>query len=220
MKICAVILHYWEERLPNLDPIIKALRQGLRKPDEIILFNNNPKYVLSKNGVKCLNSVENFGCRSRYPMALLEPSDWYLFLDDDLKVMSKTISNLEKAAEGLSEPVNLGLMGRKLSGKKYSQSKITKGTEVKELTEVDVLIRAYFVPFSGVLKMLGFEREHPEVITDRTDDLALSFSDFCFVVPAKKSSFVKELDDGGVGLARDKDHFKARDKIVKCLMNQ
>lgn len=217
MKITAVILHYWEERLGNIDPIITSLRNGLRAPDEILLFNNNPKYNLSKKGVKCINSAINFGSGSRYPVSLLEPSDWYLFIDDDLNVKEGTLRALEQAAEGLPEPVNLGLMGRKLQGKKYSQTDITRGDKVTELTEVDVLIRIYFVPFSGVMKMLQFEHDNPEIKTD--DDIYLSFSDFCFVVPAKDGEYIKELDAGGVGLEKRKDHFSNRDEVVSKLLN-
>jgi len=211
MTITAVLIHYWEERLENIDKIIKSLTTGLRTPNSIILLNNNPKYVLSKRNVKCLNAADNLYSRSRYPISLLTQSDYYLFLDDDLEIEKGTLANLEKSAKGLKG--NIGLMGRKVKGK-YSESKILKSTDIKKPTEVDVLIRAYFVPFEGVLKTLEYEHTHD---VGRNDDFALSLSSPCFLVPAGKGEYLRDLDDGGVGIARRKDHFKTRDKIFARL---
>ena len=209
MTITAVLLHYWESRLDNIDKIIKSLTQGLRTPNNIILLNNNPKYVLSKSNVKCINAADNLYSRARYPISLLTPSDYYLFVDDDLMVEKGTLANLEKRA-GVA---NLGLMGRKVTGK-YSESKIIKSTKIKKPTEVDVLIRLYFVPFGGVLKALQYEHTHD---VGREDDLALSFSAPAFLVPAGKNEYIKDLDDGGVGIARRANHFGIRDEVFARL---
>ena len=99
MLITAVILHYWEKRTDNVTEIIKALQEGSRPPDKIIVFNNNPKVTYPKTDeITVINSSHNYGGRARYPIALLEPSDYYYFIDDDMKPMVKTLENFVKYA--------------------------------------------------------------------------------------------------------------------------
>ena len=75
--ITTVILHYWRERTKNINKIIENLEAGSVKPDKIIVFNNNPGIKLDG----AINSNVNYGGRARYVVALLEPSDYYYFID-------------------------------------------------------------------------------------------------------------------------------------------
>lgn len=88
MKITAVLVSYWKERRNNITRIVHALKAGSVKPDKIIIFNNNKDLDLGQYSgnieVSIINSGKNFGHRARFIACLLEPSDYYYFIDDDM----------------------------------------------------------------------------------------------------------------------------------------
>lgn len=216
MKITAVLTTYWQERLENIPQILNDLKSSSRPSDEILLLNNNQNYTIGRTDIKVINSMHNWGSEGRWPTALLEPSDYYLFLDDDLTVKSETIANLEKMAEKYPDTA-LGLIGKKVEkGKKYETGKLVKAIDLEEAEFVDNLIRFYFVPKDIVAKVAlemdyYFEEEDGYI----PDDLVLASVSHTLVVPADNEEYFEEMDDGGVGYERRENHYKLRNKYFK-----
>jgi hypothetical protein len=90
-RVVAVICSYWESRLGNIETIIKDLKSGSVCPDHIIVLNNNKNVILKFDGVDVLNSEFNTRSRGKYPIALCDVADYYLFLDDDTSVGPETL---------------------------------------------------------------------------------------------------------------------------------
>lgn len=222
MKITAVILHYYPERTRNIPIIVQDLKNNSRPPDEIIVFNNNPSvvYSLPTEGATVINSGKNYGGRARYLVSLLEPSDYYFFLDDDTTVGEGAVDNfLNYASEGC-----YGYWGKKVdpdSDSVYMSGKEYKGIKTKKVVSVDLLIGkgTFFVSFSAFKNMLetegyllnqGFE-------LGREEDIILSMSNQSYVIPSAKGEYFKNLPEAGVGYCHAPGHFKLREKMVREL---
>lgn len=209
MKITAVLTSYWHERLQNVPQIITNLKGSSVPPDEIILLNNNPEYTIGRKDIKVINSMHNWGAEGRYAAALLEPSDYYFLIDDDLTVKEHTIRNLARQAQNYPN-MSLGLIGRKVGkGKKYSEGKIVNGDEIDKFETVDCLIRCYFVPQGAAASAATAMKSEYEGL----DDLVLATVSNCRVIPAKEDEFIENMDSGGVGYEKREDHYERRNKF-------
>jgi hypothetical protein len=92
MKLTTVVVAYWPSRFPSIPVIVNDLRTGTRAPDHIIVFNNNHRATIEPiEGASVINAGWNYTSRSKYAAAMLEPSDCYLLLDDDVSVCSGCI---------------------------------------------------------------------------------------------------------------------------------
>ncbi len=219
MKITAVILHYYPERTENVPRIEEDLRNNSRSPDEIIVFNNNPKVIYSGGGT-VINSGKNYGGRARYPIALLEPSDYYYFVDDDVTVGKDTIRNfLKYAKDGC-----YGYWGKIINPKDravYQKGKEVYGAKIEKPQKVDLLVGkgTFFVSFSALRNMLRTEEKllKEGYMFGREEDLILSMSNKSFVIPAQKDEYFVELTEGGVGYCHDPKHWKMRNDLARKL---
>ena len=213
--ITAVVLHYYPERTGNIKRIVGDLQSGTEPPDKIIVFNNNPSIRLGPiDGASVINSDTNYGGRARYPVALLEPSDCYFFIDDDVTVRKNTIKNFLRYASGYC---CLGYVG-KVVGKDYSDSETFFGDKVKEVKNVDLLVGCgtIFVSFSALTNMFGIEEQllNDNYSFGREEDIILSMSNKPMVIPARPSEFIENLQDGGVGYCTSPKHIDLRNKMV------
>ncbi len=217
MKITAVILHYWLERTDNIKVIVDALKKGSVRPDKIIVFNNNLEGKCPKiKGVSMIDSSVNYGGRARYPIALLEPSDYYFFIDDDTCPQSKTLENfLQHATRGCC----LGYLGKKTTSS-YTDGKNYWGDKVNKPKKVDLLVGhgSMFVSFEALLK--GFLTDRKLLDKDygfgREEDIVLSMSNDSLVIPAGKDEYLTRLPDDG-GYCRVSSHNDLRNKMVERL---
>ena len=220
MKITAVILHYYPERTKNVPRIVKDLKDSSRPPDEIIIFNNNPEMTYSGDGI-VINSGKNWGGRARYPIALLEPSDYYLFLDDDVSVRKNTIENFSKYAFDSCCNGYWGKIINPDSSRCYVTGKEIYGKHISEPKEVDLLVgeATIFVSFSALKNMLKTEEKllKENYTFGREEDLITSMSNRPFVIPAKKDEYYTRLDTKGVGYCTTPGHFGLRDIMAKKL---
>jgi len=219
MKITAVLLHYWKERTKNIGRIIDDLNSGSRKPDKIIVFNNNKEITYpSKSGISVINSDTNYGARSRACIALLEPSDFYYFIDDDTTVRKDTLRNLAINAYKYSCCGYRGI----ILNPNYEQGINIWADSIETETEVDVLAGngTLFVPHNLLLKMFVKEkkllRDGWEFRKNAVEDLIMS-APHSFVIPAEGSEFITNLDDGNVGLCKKKEHWAVRNDVARRL---
>lgn len=222
MKVTAVLLHYYPERTENIARIVKDLRANSRPPNEIVIFNNNPEitYPTSK-GLTVINSSKNYGGRGRYPIAFLEPSDYYYFLDDDVTVHKDTLTNFLKYAR---EGCCYGYWGKIVNPKfsdLYQKGNEFYGRYIKSPKEVDLLVGegTFFVSHIALERMFKTERmllkEGYEF--GREEDLILSMSNRPFVIPADKSEQHTQLPKGGVAYCKQPDHWRLRNEATRRL---
>jgi len=224
MKITAVLLHYYRERTENIAKIVENLKNGSRSPDKIIIFNNNPEMVYPNiKGLTVINSSKNYGGRGRFPIAFLEPSDYYYFLDDDVITHKNTIANfLKYAKDGCcygywGKIVNPKVDRLYETGSQYFSKKITKPQEV------DLLVGegTFFVSHLALRRMLGTEKillkEGYEF--GREEDLILSMSNRSFAIPANvsKDEHHSSINRGGVAYCNQPGHWGLRNRMTKRL---
>ena len=214
MKVTVVLLHYWLERTGHIKKIIDALKAGTRKPDKIIVFNNNPAIKIDG----AINSNQNYHGRARYPIALLEPSDYYYFIDDDMNVRSRTLENFVNYAE---KGCCLGYRGKilkKETGYLYEHAKNIWASTIDKPKKVDLLVGngTIFVCRSALLKM--FKTEEKLKNLGREEDLILSMSNNSKVIPAiEADKYIVNLKEKGVGYYLQKNHLELREAAVKIL---
>ena len=220
MKITAVVLHYYLERTENIPRIVRDLKISSRPPDEIIIFNNNPQIIYSGEGT-IINSGKNYGGRARYLISLLEPSDYYLFLDDDTTICKNTIKNFLKYA---GNNCCYGYWGKVVDQKvesAYQTSRDFCGNRINKPQEVDLLIGrgTFFVSFSVFKNMLKTEELllKDGFIFGREEDLVLSMSNRPFVIPAGKDEYFIGLNEGKVGYCHVSGHYALRNKMTRKL---
>ena len=220
MKITAVVLHYYPERTKNIPTIVRDLRSNSRPPDEIIVFNNNPEMVYKDKTITVINSGKNYGGRARYPIALLEPSDYYYFLDDDVTPCKNTIKNFLKYA---NDNCCYGYWGKIINPEdiNYQGGKDFFGIRMNKPQEVDLLIGkgTFFVSFSAFRNMIRTEEKllKEGFVFGREEDLILSMSNKPFTIPAKKDEYFTDMPEGGVGYFLTSEHYELRKKMVKRL---
>ncbi len=221
MKITTVVLHYWKERTKNIKRIVDDLQAGSLRPDKIVVFNNNTDIQISSiDGVSVINSNNNYEGRARYPIALLEPSDYYFFIDDDVTPCVNTLDNFVEYAD---KDCCLGYLGKMVNRHEtYSNAKTFWGDKVTEPTDVDLLVGhgIIFASFNSLLKMFQTEREllKEGFPFGREEDLILSMSNRSKVIPAAADEFFVELPEGGVGYHRADKHIELRNKMVRRLL--
>jgi len=222
MKLTAIILHYYPERTENVSKIIKDLKNNSHPPDEIIVFNNNPDMTYSNNGMSTvINSGKNYGGRARYLIALLEPSDYYYFLDDDVTVEKNTIKNFLKYAH---DGCCFGYWGKIINPKVplcYRTGNEFYGQRLGTPQEVDLLVGrgTFFVSFSAFMNMIKTETKllKEGFVFGREEDLILSMSNRCFVIPAGAGECFIGLPEGDVGYCKQPRHWELRNDMAKKL---
>ncbi len=221
MKITAVILHYYPERTENIPIIVKDLRANSRPPDEVIVFNNNPAITYSDDNAIVINSSKNYGSRSRHLVALLEPSDYYYLLDDDVTVRKGAIGNFLKYAH---DGCCYGYWGKTVDPRIkdcYEAADNVRSSKIVAPKKVDLLVGrgTFFVSFSAFKNMLTTEETllKEGYKFGRDDDIILSMSNTPFVIPAKKDESFAAMPDGGVGYCHAPEHYELRNTMTKKL---
>jgi len=220
MKITTVVLHYYPERTENIPRIVKDLKNSSRPPDEIIVFNNNPEVTYSGDGI-VINSGKNYGGRARYPIALIEPSDYYHFLDDDVSVCKNTLENFLRYAKDGCCYGYWGKIVNPKAGSCYVTGNEIYGKRISKPQEVDLLVgeATLFVSFSAFKNIFKTEEMllKENYTFGREEDLITSMSNRPFVIPAKADEYYTRLPTNGVGYCRTPGHFGLRDIMAKKL---
>lgn len=93
-RIVAVIPHYYECRIPNLQPITNSLVAG---GCEVLIWNNDAP-LLHVEGAHVVYAPKNYGCQGRFVATqeclIKDPPDYVLFHDNDLLVASNAVQKL------------------------------------------------------------------------------------------------------------------------------
>jgi hypothetical protein len=209
MKVTAVVLQYYPERIQNIPRIISDLKNSSRPPNKIIVFNNNPEVkiedYIKDEDVVCVRTTHDFGTRSKYEGALLDFADYYLLIDDDITVSKKTIEHLISVIPDSDKPFCTAQQGMIMNGKLLHDRITITDSEIKKPTATETLIGSFiFCSFSAIVKMLSYEQECRKMIKSHGlmdilgDDLLMGFANAPIVIyPAKEDEKIIDLPDGG-----------------------
>ncbi|MFA5013916.1 MAG: glycosyltransferase [Actinomycetota bacterium] len=227
MKITAIILSHYKEREENLKKIINDLLNGTVKPDEVIIFIDNPEIVFNDERTTIIRSSKNFLPIVRFALGTVCETDYCLFIDDDLSVNRDTLKNFVDYAERLPNAI-LGLEGSILGNTDtpYTNDRCLRRGYYSESVPVDIIIRTYFVP----IKLLGYGLQlrnmYPNLPKKSLDDVFLCLGNKYlghgenFVIPVNEETDLVELPDGNVGQCREGEHYKNRNEVCRFLMDK
>lgn len=230
MTITAVVVAYWPDRMAFLPQIVEALKAQTHPVDNILIINNNKDHEIQAQhvpGADVINSGRNFTSRSKYAMAMLIPSDYYLLLDDDVCPEAGLVENYLKYVDLVEDPVCFSDYGMIFQSKKFHESKEVRGHEVSELTAVDAFIgRTQFLSFESIVIMLAAEYhirlDDDGYLYDGEDILIAVANDPSYIVPDPPGSQCPIIegsqretmqDDWGYHILRDAFGWKAMKKF-------
>lgn len=156
MKLTAVVVAYWPSRFPSIPEIVADLRNGTRVPDHIMVFNNNHRQVIAPiEGASVINAGWNYTSRSKYAAAMLEPSDYYLLLDDDISVNRECV---EYYTSIVTPGCCMSDCGMIFQNNFAHASKVVSSLNIGELTPVDMFIGCLqLVSFRAIVNMFAAE---------------------------------------------------------------
>lgn len=233
IKLTAVVLQYYPERIQNIPRIISDLENSSRPPDKIIVLNNNPKIKTRDHipeDVVYIETTFGFLGRAKYIICLLDFSDYYVLIDDDMSVSKNTLFHLLSVIPNENRPFCTAQQGVILDGKLFHERRTITDIEITKAVETETLIGSFiFCSFSAIVKMLSYEQEcraqvRAEGLIDILgDDLLMGFANAPIIIyPAKEDEKVIDLSDGGVcchQLYKQGEMSQQRDKITKVMQN-
>lgn len=154
--ITGVVVAYWPDRFENVQTLVKnlLLEEAL---DEVLVINNNPDHFLEVDGATVINCSGNFTSRSKYAVALLRPSDYYLLVDDDVIDLPGMLNVfLQYAKPGYC----LCTHGQKMTSNIYLEGTMVRDVDITEPTPVDSFVgMLQFVSYGSIIKMLEAEEK-------------------------------------------------------------
>jgi hypothetical protein len=226
MKITALIIHYYPERLHHIQRIVNDLKTSSRPPDHIIVFNNDTNIEIKIEGVDCVNTTKNYLGRAKYIACLLEPSDYYLLIDNDITVGKKTIEHLIKCIPPESTCFCTAQQGYNFKDLLHKRKDINEW-EIRKSKETDGIISSLtFCSFSAILKMLTLEIEFRlnRKMYDNAliDDLLMGMSNSPVIYPAKDEEKIISLSEEGVACYQqyaENEFTNKRDRFAKIIKN-
>lgn len=228
MKTSALILAHYKQREENLSRIVQDLLSGSVVPEEVCVFIDNPEIEFEDDRVTVVRSNNSFMPRVRFALGAYFDTDYCFFIDDDLTVRENTLDNLVTHAEEINnETAIIGLRGSILADtpNPYADDKSIKRGQVDTPTEVDIIMRSYFVPRLSLAGGLMMEASHPELPRTSLDDVYLCMGNMIifggknYVIPVDEKSTLDELPDRGVGQSTSGRHYENRNKVCRYLMD-
>ena len=234
MKVTAVVLQYYPERIQNIPRIISDLKNSSRPPDRIIVFNNNPTIRntdhLKEDGVVYVDSSFGFLGRAKYIACLLDFADYYVLIDDDMSVSKNTLSHLLSIipSSTINRTFCTAQQGAIMNGKLFHERKTITDVEITKPVATETLIGSFvFCSFNAIVKMLSHEQEcrkkmkEEKLIEMLGDDLLMGFSNAPIIIyPAKEDEKVIDLSEHGVRcnlLFKPGEMTDQRDKIAELI---
>ena len=201
-RVVAVIVAFWQERFENVRQIVKDLHASTRPPDNILVLNNNPAHHLDIEGALVLNSEFNARCRGKMLVALMDVADYYLILDDDTSVNSRTI---EKYLEVAHEDCAYGYCGIEFGGGNGNR---IMPTGINQITEAEYFLGCgLFVSFKAIVNMLIADQK----IRINTkwkhegEDVLIGLVNKAEIVPMSEEDGFEDLDWGTEAMAFGSD---------------
>lgn len=214
-EVVAVLVAYWPERFDNIGVQVEDLLASTVVPDKIIIINNNPnhelRFTFSNKRVSVLESSGNFTSRSKYAVAMLEPSKYYVLLDDDLSVTSRSIETaMSYMGRGVNAVSDWGTRWRT-----HGQTEV-KGDDIKRPVRVDGFVgRFQFLTFQAIVNVFSAEAHTriPNLSRYKTvaEDILVAMVNDAYVIPLTE---LKGLPQGSEAMAGDVGYYDLRKLFV------
>ena len=220
--ITSIILSHYKQRENHLIKMVNDLMTGTVKPNEIVIFVDNPEIEFNDDRITVVHSNKSFLPRIRFALGTYFDTEYCFFIDDDLSVQPKTLENFMTYAN--TETI-LGYQGSILgdTNTPYANDKpVRRGNE---LMEVDIILRTYFVPTKLLFWGLKLQALHPELPKKSLDDIYLSLGNKYLnkgknmVIPVNQDANISELGEGGVGQSYNTEHYGNRNLVCRKLMD-
>lgn len=214
-----VLLAHYPERVKNVEQIVNAFLTGTKPPDEIIVFIDHKDITLNlPDMVKVIRSDKSVSVMARLFASTFALSSHIMLLDTDLLPKADTLEKLIAYADKYPESV-LGHEGVLLEDSEHPYTDTITHT-VNEPEECDVLIRSWFVPKTVIAD--GLKLFWSEGLPDKyADDLIICLANRFlnnknYILPIE----FDELNDGGRGQCKTREHYIYRDKICQQLIKK
>lgn len=225
MSLTVIIQNYYEERQEYWPQIYRGVMQtSTVKPDRLMIWDNmRVQSMYSRCRLLTPYHVTSYNTLlGRYAAILLAATDYVFVQDNDLVVGPDTIERLFSVAQKNPEKI-VGIAGCRLAYQRADsgaallplpEQPYSKATWVKE-GPVDVVLGRCWLAHRKALAP-GFSRILSENIQPgRSDDI---FFSMCagggIVVPCS----VTNLDEKGVGLSHEPQHFVERDEMARRML--
>jgi len=219
-RVVAVICSYWKERIPNIEKIVQDLHAGTVVPDRILVLNNNKDHQLEIEGAEVINSQFNSRCRGKFITALLDVADFYLLLDDDTSVGTKTIERFLEVAHRESCYGYYGVALETGNGVRTIPTLISEETPCQYF-----LGPGLFLSFYSLVRLLVAE-ERIRLTTEwkhEGDDILIGLVNNSTIIPMNDEEFFVDLPWGSEAMAFGHDgtseggldYLKMRDKFTR-----
>lgn len=239
MKITAILLTYYKERLGHIPRIIEDVFNQTHPVDELIIINNNRKHsfntIKSKFSTKYdeekltfIDCSRNFQTDIRLAVASAIDASHILQLDDDASIEPKVVENLIKWYNHYKNPI-VGYYGMRFNydnedspywdGRRINPRSLQSPYEVDHTGARISLVRREV--FGKAMDVFASIPDYPrnggeDILTSLVNRLYFNCKNF--VVPAFEGADWIDLGEEEVGLNRNKTvHSKNRDTSVKLL---
>jgi len=228
MKITAILLTYYKERLTHIPQIVEDVWNQSIIPQELIIINNNPELKLPKLKATVINCSRNFQTDIRIAIGALVDATHIFQLDDDASIKPRVLENLINWYKKLDNPI-VSYYGRNFNndnkespywtGKRIHSRSTERPLEMNHVGARISLIRREV--FAEALKVFANIPDYPrnggeDILTSLVNKY--HFKKKNYLVPAKDDYDWIDLGEKGIGLSRHKAiHSKNRDDSVKLL---
>lgn len=222
-SVTAIVCAYYPERFVNVERIVNDLLDGTRKPDTLIILNNNedePEYFedYKSRGVKILSGW-NTECRGKYVAAMLTWADYYLLNDDDITVGPRTLEALLEVAHPDIVTSNRGAIMQ--DGQPFSLARLVDADQIDQPTEVDSIHGcSAFMSHSALARTILAERNLRSKWPTEGDDILAGFANHgnVTIFPMKGEQAWTWLDIRGVAMYHDPNYLSIRDEFTSDVM--
>ncbi len=203
-RVTALVVSYWPSRIENVKTIVNDLRAGTVVPDEILVLNNNPDIILEIEGAKVINSQFNSRSRGKLAACLMDVSNYYLLLDDDTSVGTKTLEKFLSVAHRKSCYAYCGITFGGNNGDRIYPNQITEEVEVEYFLGCGM-----FLSFYALVRSLMLD-ERLRINTKwghEGEDITMGLANKATIIPMSKGEdeTFKDLDWGEHSMSAGND---------------
>lgn len=211
----ALIESHYPERIPNLKIMVDDLIANGLSHGEIIILVDHDKPIDTK--ARIMRSNYHMKINWWHAVASVLDADYVVLLCDDLTLKKDSLNTLKEYATKYGGVDVFGFEGGKLAAKPYPYTD-SKSHRVNEFEIADYLIRFYFAKPKAFANALTLFHKLPKS-EGIHDDLILSLSNRCGIVPISETVGWNELSEQNVGYSKRSTHYQERDALCSWVLD-
>ena len=211
MKVKAIIQNHYKERLPNVKIMVEDLLKNGLTLEDIVILTDNPELKYPYQSVR---SSFKLPINVWHGIGVMLDADYIALLCDDLTLRPNSIHELKYRAESTQSIQVFGFEGGQFdaSDKPYSGGEPSHTAEKFE--RADYLIRFYFASRQALSNATkAYTSSLPKYLLQH-DDLILSLTNRCALVPTTPMCGWNELPTYGVGFCHRPTHYDERNALI------